>query len=151
MAPYLLTALMERPARLVYLTSGMQHRAGAALDDLLWQRRAWAGATAYAESKRYDTMLALAVGRRWPDIPSNAVEPGWVPTRMGGPGAPDDMDQAHRTQVWLAVGNDAEACKTGRVMRHLREVTMDPQSRTTDLQDELLGRCRALSGVDLPN
>ena len=32
---------------------------------------------------------------------------------MGGAGAPDDIDQAHRTQVWLAVGDDPAARVSG--------------------------------------
>lgn len=51
MAPYLLTSLMERPKRLVYLSSGMHHHDNAELDDALWRRRGWDASRAYAESK----------------------------------------------------------------------------------------------------
>jgi NAD(P)-dependent dehydrogenase (short-subunit alcohol dehydrogenase family) len=81
LAPYILTALIEKPDRLVYLSSGMHHGARPRMDDLLWTRRAWSGATAYAESKLYDVLLAFAVARRWKDVRSNALEPGWVPTK----------------------------------------------------------------------
>src|ERR1700733_316781 len=64
---------------------------------------------AYAESKLHDAMLAFAVARRWPDVCSNSLEPGWVPTKMGGSGAPDDMEQAHLTQAWLASGDDPKS------------------------------------------
>jgi NAD(P)-dependent dehydrogenase (short-subunit alcohol dehydrogenase family) len=84
LAPYLLTALMERPGRLVYLSSGMHRGGDAGLDDPQWERRRWNGAQAYADSKLFDTVLAFAVARRWPGVPSNAVEPGWVP-RIGTP------------------------------------------------------------------
>ena len=87
-APFVLTALLTRPTRLVYLSSGMHHRVHANLSDLIWEKRTWAGSTAYAESKLYDVVLAFAIARRWPDVFSNALEPGWVPTRMGGLGAP---------------------------------------------------------------
>jgi len=63
------------------------------IDDLLWAKRAWSGFSAYAESKLCDVLLAFAVARRWKDVKSNALEPGWVPTRMGGPSAPDDLHQ----------------------------------------------------------
>ncbi len=106
LAPYVLTALIQRPKRLVYLSSGMHRSATFNLADLTWTQRHWRGAEAYAESKLHDALIAFAVARRWPNVLSNAVEPGWVATRMGGPGAPDDLDAAHRTQVWLAVGDE---------------------------------------------
>jgi NAD(P)-dependent dehydrogenase (short-subunit alcohol dehydrogenase family) len=95
LAPYLLTALIERPRRLVFLSSGMHRRGEADLADLQWRRRPWDGTQAYANSKLLDAVLAFAVARRWPRVWSNAVDPGWVTTRMGGPGATDDMAQAH--------------------------------------------------------
>jgi NAD(P)-dependent dehydrogenase (short-subunit alcohol dehydrogenase family) len=107
LAPYVLTALIERPQRLVYLSSGMHHGAHANVQDLTWTKRGWRGAEAYAESKLHDVMLAFAVAHRWPGVFSNAVEPGWVATRMGGRGAPDDLHEGRRTQVWLAVSLDA--------------------------------------------
>jgi len=141
LASFVLTALIERPARLVYLSSGMHHDAVANLEDLAWTRRRWSGPTAYAESKLYDVVLAFAAARLWPDVFANALEPGWVPTRMGGPGAPDDMDQAHRTQAWLAVSNDAAARVTGEYFFHLRRSTPNPQTRDTGLQDRLIKAC----------
>ena len=84
LAPYILTALIERPDRLIYLSSGMHHSAAPRLDDLLWTKRPWSGSSAYAESKLCDVLLAFAVARRWPNVMSNALEPGWVPTKMGG-------------------------------------------------------------------
>ena len=82
-APFVLTALLKQPKRLVYLSSGMHHGVQANLSDATWEKRTWAGSTAYAESKLYDVLLAFAIARRWPDVFSNALEPGWVPTQMG--------------------------------------------------------------------
>ena len=95
LAPYLLTALIDRPKRLVYLSSGMHRSGDISLEDLTWERRLWQGAAAYADSKLHDVLLAFAVARRWSEVLSNALEPGWVPTKMGRPGAPDDLDAAH--------------------------------------------------------
>ena len=150
LAPFILTALISKPARLVYLSSGMHHGADAHLDDLAWTKRAWRGAEAYAESKLHDVLLAFGIARRWPDVLSNALEPGWVPTRMGGPGAPDDMDQAHRTQVWLAVSDAAEARVTGQYFYHLRRREVNPRARDPKVQDALIAACERLSGVRLP-
>lgn len=145
---YLLTALIARPQRLVYLSSGMHHHAKASLDDIFWTRRRWDGAQAYAESKLHDAMLAFAVARRWPEVCSNALEPGWVPTRMGGAGAPDDMDQAHLTQAWLAAGDDARV--TGTYFYHLQRLAANPQAHDPQLQTRLLQICEEVSGIALP-
>jgi NAD(P)-dependent dehydrogenase (short-subunit alcohol dehydrogenase family) len=150
LAAYILTALIERPKRLVYLSSGMHHHADAQLDDILWRKRRWNGSTAYAESKLHDAMLASAVARRWPDVLSNALEPGWVPTRMGGPGASDDMDQAHLTQAWLAAGEDPNAQTTAGYFFHLKPREPNPQSRDMALQDRLFDICKEISGVEIP-
>jgi len=149
LAPYILTALMEKPRRLVYLSSGMHRSANSSLEDLTWSKRRWQGAEAYAETKLHDVLLAFAVARRWPDVLSNALEPGWVPTKMGGPGAPDDMDQAHRTQVWLAVSDDPAALVTGEYFYHLRRRTANPAALDPQRQDRLLDACRQLCGISL--
>jgi NAD(P)-dependent dehydrogenase (short-subunit alcohol dehydrogenase family) len=82
LSPYILTSLIERPKRLVYLSSGMHHDANANLDDILWKKRRWNGSQAYAESKLHDAMLAFAIARIWPEVLSNSLEPGWVPTKI---------------------------------------------------------------------
>jgi NAD(P)-dependent dehydrogenase (short-subunit alcohol dehydrogenase family) len=150
LSAYILTALIERPNRLVYLSSGMHHHADANIDDILWRKRRWDGSTAYAESKLHDVMLAFAVARRWPDGLSNALEPGWVPTKMGGASAPDDMDQAHLTQAWLAASDEPEAKVTGRYFYHLRPLAPNAQANNTALQGRLIAICAELSGVPLP-
>ena len=150
LAAYILTALIERPKRLVYLSSGMHYHADARLDDILWQKRRWNGSTAYAESKLHDAMLAFAIARLWPDVLSNALEPGWVPTRMGGPGAPDDIDQAHLTQAWLAASDDPDVQTTAGYFYHLKPREPNPQSRDVALQDRLFDICEEISGVEVP-
>jgi NAD(P)-dependent dehydrogenase (short-subunit alcohol dehydrogenase family) len=114
LAPYILTALIEKPERLVYLSSGMHRSVRPRMDDLLWTKRSWSGWSAYAESKLCDVLLAFAVARRWKDVKSNALEPGWVATKMGGPSAPDDLHQGGLTQAWLATSEDELARSTGR-------------------------------------
>jgi len=150
LSAYILTALIERPKRLVYLSSGMHHHADANFEDILWKKRRWNGSTAYAESKLHDAMLAFAIARRWPDVFSNSLEPGWVPTKMGGPGAPDDMDQAHLTQAWLAAGDDPKADVTGEYFYHLKRMEPNPQAHDAALQDSLIAICAEISGVMLP-
>ncbi len=150
LAPYVLTALIEKPTRLVYLSSGLHRSAKANLDDLTWQSRRWNGSEAYSESKLHDVLLAFFVARRWPDTFSNAVDPGWVPTRMGGPGAPDDLKEGYRTQAWLAVSEDAAARVTGEYFHHLRPRKPNPQAYDVALQDRLIDTCEKLSKVSFP-
>jgi NAD(P)-dependent dehydrogenase (short-subunit alcohol dehydrogenase family) len=150
LAPYILTALISQPRRLVYLSSGMHQSADANLQDITWKTRRWQGAQAYAESKLHDVLLAFAVARCWPGVYSNALEPGWVPTRMGGPGAPDDIELAHRTQVWLAVSDDKGAHVSGKYFFHQRQRACNPVAQDPVLQDELMTVCQQLSGVAFP-
>jgi NAD(P)-dependent dehydrogenase (short-subunit alcohol dehydrogenase family) len=150
LAPYVLTALIERPERLVYLSSGMHERANAHLDDILWRKRSWDGSSAYAESKLHDVMLAFAVARLWPGVLSNAMTPGWVPTKMGGAGAPDDISQAHLTQAWLATTDETAARTTGGYFYHLKRREPNPEARDVALQDRLIDICQEISGVALP-
>ncbi len=149
LAPYVLTALMRKPDRLVYLSSGMHTGGDPGLDDLQWSRRRWNGSRAYADTKLHDVLLALAVARRGPDGRSTARTPGWVPPRRGGPGAPDDLDQAHRTQAWLAVSDDPGARVTGRYFYHQRPGHVNPAAEGPELQDRLIDYCRHLSGLAL--
>ena len=151
LAPYVLTALMTPPKRLVYLSSELHRRGRATLDDLDWERRSWNGTQAYSDTKLHDALLALAVARRWPDTLSNAVEPGWVATRMGGPRATGDLDAAHRTQVWLAVGDDPAAIVTGGYFFHRQPRPAGRAARDEALQDGLITACARMSGVVLPS
>jgi NAD(P)-dependent dehydrogenase (short-subunit alcohol dehydrogenase family) len=150
LAPYLLTALMERPARLIYLSSGLHRGGDASLGDAQWERRPWNGFQAYSDSKLLDVVLTFAVARRWPDVLGNGIEPGWVPTKMGGPSAPDDLSLAPVTQAWLAVSDDPAATGTGGYFYHQRPQETHPAARDVAVQDELLGYCARLSGVELP-
>src|SRR6202050_3457057 len=106
LAPYILTALIQKPKRLVYLSSGLHKSGDRSLKDLAWEQRPWQGQQAYSDTKLHDVLLAFGIAHRWPDVLSSALEPGWVATKMGGVRAPDDLDAGRRTQVWLAISDD---------------------------------------------
>ena len=150
LAPYGLTALMHRSDRFVYLSSGMHLGGNPDLTDLQWAKRKWNGSQAYSDSKLHDVLLAFGIARRWPDVKSNAVSPGWVATRMGGANAPDDLDLAHRTQAWLATGADGAAHLTDGMFYHRQPAQLNPAVRDHILQDRLLETCRDVSGIELP-
>ena len=141
-APYLLTVLIERPQRLVYLSSGM-HRGGHA-DPRRLDRDA--GKVTYSDSKLYLTALAAAVARIWPDVLSNAVDPGWVPTRMGGAGAPDDLRLGHLTQEWLATSDDPAALTSGGYWFHQHREKPHHAARDERFQNALLDHLAGITG-----
>jgi NAD(P)-dependent dehydrogenase (short-subunit alcohol dehydrogenase family) len=150
LAPYLLTALIKRPARLVYLSSGLHRGGEGSLHDIDWTNRRWDTAKAYAESKLQVAALAFALARRWPDVLSNAVDPGWVRTKMGGPGAPVDLDTGQRTQTWLATSEDPAAMVSGRYWSNLRPEQPAREVMNADFQDDLIAKLGELTGIPLP-
>jgi NAD(P)-dependent dehydrogenase (short-subunit alcohol dehydrogenase family) len=150
LAPYILTSLIQKPQRLVYLGSGMHRSGDPTLRDLEWKSRAWDGSQAYADSKLHDLIFAFAVARLWPTVLSNAVDPGWVPTKMGGPSAPDDFAKGPETQAWLAVSDDPAAHVTGQYFHHKRPREPHPAARDVQVQSTLLAACSRISGVKLP-
>jgi NAD(P)-dependent dehydrogenase (short-subunit alcohol dehydrogenase family) len=158
LAPYVLTAVIDPPDRLVFVSSGM-HRGsarytadtGAELADPQWNVRPWDAVEAYSESKLLAVVLAFAVARRWPYVQCNALEPGWVPTRLGGSAGPDDLALASVTQAWLAVSDDLEAAVSGGYFHHQRPRESHPATQSHALQDSLLDYCAGLSGIPFPD
>jgi NAD(P)-dependent dehydrogenase (short-subunit alcohol dehydrogenase family) len=104
----------------------------------------------YAETKFQDVLLAFAVARLFPAVQSNSLEPGWVPTKMGGAGAPDDIDKAHRTQVWLATSDEPGAIVSGRYFFHQKLRAPDPNTKDVERQSLLLDLCHKVSETALP-
>jgi NAD(P)-dependent dehydrogenase (short-subunit alcohol dehydrogenase family) len=146
-APYVLTALVERPSRLVYLSSGMHHGGRPELAGQDWTGVRRAGS--YSDSKLFVTTLALGVARRWPDVITHAVDPGWVPTRMGGRHAPDDLRLGHLTQEWLVTSDDPRACATGGYWFHQERRPPHPAADDPAFQDRLLAELARATGVAL--
>ena len=149
LAPYLVTALVERPQRLIYLSSGLHQGGDPDVHDLRGSARCWSGPQAYANSKLFDVVLAFAVARLLPHVLSNAVDPGWVPTKMGGPSAPDDPEQGAATQVWLAVSDEPGAKVTGRYFHHKRTQAAHRAASDFSVQNAFLARCEELTSVRL--
>jgi NAD(P)-dependent dehydrogenase (short-subunit alcohol dehydrogenase family) len=146
-APYLLTALMDRPGRLVYLSSGMHHGGHPQVTGLDWSGRRPCGS--YSDSKLFITTLTAAVATRWPTTMTNAVDPGWVPTRMGGAGAPDDLRLGHLTQEWLATSDDPKANTSGGYWYHQQRREPHPAVHDPRFQQELLDELLRFTGVGL--
>ena len=150
LSPYILTCLIRPPRRLIYLSSSLHRSGDITLQDLTWNKRPWSGYSAYADSKLHDTILAFAIAPKWPAVFSNAVEPGWVATKMGGAGAPDSLEEAPKTQVWLATSNDPKALVSGKYFYHQKLREAHPAAADKNIQEQFLKECENLSGIKFP-
>ena len=139
LAPYILTALMERPKRLIYLSSGM-HLSG---------QGQWTDKPSYSDTKLHVLMLAKALTCKWPEVYANAVDPGWVPTKMGGAGAPDDLERGYQTQVWLAVSDEPAALVSGQYFYHKKPSRYNTAADDISGQDILLAALARLTGIQI--
>lgn len=146
LAPYILTSLMQKPKRLIYLSSGM-HRSGR--PDIEHFKHN-IDRISYSDSKLHVMMLTLAVARKWSNVYSNAVDPGWVPTKMGGRNAPDDLQKGYETQCWLAVSDDEKATVSGRYFFHKKERAYNSLADNIALQEKLLVALEDISGISFP-
>jgi NAD(P)-dependent dehydrogenase (short-subunit alcohol dehydrogenase family) len=143
LAPYILTCLVQKPKRLIYLSSGMHLHGHSKLDNLKTDN----SHINYSDSKLHVVMLCMAVAKKWTDVYSNVIDPGWVPTKMGGRGAPDDLQKGYETQVWLATSNDEKAKVSGRYFFHQKERHHNSEADDVQLQERFLNLCKEITGV----
>jgi NAD(P)-dependent dehydrogenase (short-subunit alcohol dehydrogenase family) len=153
LAPYILTALINRPKRLVFLSSQMHYSASRSLDDGLWEQRGeskYNENTAYCTSKMHNVLFAKAFARRWPNVKSNALDPGWMPTKMGGGSAPGDVEDSIASYVMLAEGEEEKAKKSGCYFTpSKKEDKPVKETENVEMQDKLLEICAIFSGVEI--
>ena len=151
LAPYILTCLMQKPKRLIYLSSGMHHHGDPNLDNLSVGTRGGSSRVTYSDTKLHDVILTMAAARKWANVYANAVDPGWVPTKMGGAGAPDNLQKGFETQVWLAVSNDAEAKVSGFYFHHKKQARYLAAAGDAAVQEKFLAVCEQNTGVHFDN
>jgi NAD(P)-dependent dehydrogenase (short-subunit alcohol dehydrogenase family) len=144
LAPYTLTCLINKPKRLIYLSSGMHKFGTAKLENFKN-----GNSISYSDTKLHVLMLCKAVANKWNDVYANTVNPGWVPTKMGGKGAPDDLQKGYETQVWLATSNDEQAKVSGQYFFHKQIVSSNPEANNISLQGRFLNLCEDITGVQL--
>lgn len=150
-APYILTCLIQKPKRLIYLSSGMHLQGDASLDNLPVGTHGKNNHVTYSDTKLHDVILSMAVARKWTDVYANAVDPGWVPTKMGGAGAPGNLEKGYQTQVWLAVSNDRDALVSGQYFHHKRQSRYLQAAKDITVQEKFLALCEQMSGVHFDN
>lgn len=143
LAPYILTCLIEKPKRLIYLSSDMHEGGRSKLENF----KTDISQITYSDTKLHVFMLCKAVARHWSHVYANALNPGWVPTKMGGSGAPDDLKKGYETQVWLAVSNEEKAKVSGRFFYHQKEISYNREADDELLQERFLTLCKEITGV----
>jgi NAD(P)-dependent dehydrogenase (short-subunit alcohol dehydrogenase family) len=143
LAPYILTCLLQKPKRLIYLSSGMHLHGHSNLKDFKIE----SNRVTYSDSKLHVVMLCMTIARKWKDVYANAVDPGWVPTKMGGRVAPDDLHKGYETQVWLAVSNDEKARVSGHYFFHQKERHYNREADNVTLQERFLDVCKEITAV----
>jgi len=143
LAPYILTCLIQKPKRLIYLSSDMHEGGHSKLESF----ESEVNRITYADTKLHVLMLCKAVARKWSNVYVNALNPGWVPTKMGGRGAPDDLRKGYETQVWLATSDEASAKVSGRYFFHQRETRYNREADDVLLQERFLNLCKEITGV----
>jgi NAD(P)-dependent dehydrogenase (short-subunit alcohol dehydrogenase family) len=146
-APYLLTALVPLPGRLVYLSSQLHQSGRPDFDDLHWEHRRYQGNQAYCDSKLAVTAIAFAVAARQPQLLANAVDPCWVRSRMGGRSAPVSLADGAKTPVRLAV--DRSVRVSGRYFTGGQEHPAHPSAGNTEFQQAVLDACEMITGRTL--
>lgn len=155
-SPYVLAALISpRPKRIVFLSSSMHRGGDASLRDFLWLERgegAWDEHSAYSDTKLHNVLLAKGLARRWKGTSVNALDPGWMPTKMGGKSAPGDLEESVKSYVLLAEGLEGE--EVGEVTGKYwgpggKEGSALKVCEEEERQEELLRRLGEFTGVRL--
>jgi NAD(P)-dependent dehydrogenase (short-subunit alcohol dehydrogenase family) len=149
-APYVLTAMIEPPKRLIYLSSDMHAGGAENLDDPQWKTRVWNSSQAYSDTKLHDLVLSMYLARRWPHVLVNALDPGWVPTRLGGKNAPGNLLEGATTQVWLAVSEEPSAKVSGTYFYHQKSHPFKRSASRPEVQEPLVEYLAQLTQITLP-
>jgi NAD(P)-dependent dehydrogenase (short-subunit alcohol dehydrogenase family) len=146
LAPYILTCLIQKPKRLIYISSDMHVGGSSKLNSFKTE----ISGINYSDTKLHVLMLCKAVARKWTDVYANTVNPGWVPTKMGGSGAPDNLQKGYESQVWLAASDDEKAKVSGDFFYHKKPVRSNPEADNVLLQEQFIIMCKEVTGVSFP-
>ncbi|PPC77597.1 short-chain dehydrogenase [Pokkaliibacter plantistimulans] len=144
-APYVLSALITKPSRLIYLSSSMHFGGKATVSSIGCFNHSYN----YSDSKLLVTTLASALARRWLEVSCYSVDPGWVPTKMGGKDAPDDLVKGYETQEWLATTQDTAMLKSGTYWHHKQMLAPHRASQDEVFQEALLTELEQITGISL--
>lgn len=152
LAPYMLTALIARPDRLIYLSSGMHTGGTGSLADIDWVDRRWNATQAYCESK------LQAAGCSTCRSPCPSLAGRFQQLRRSGLGAHQDgrcrclrrSGKSHLTQTWLAVSADPAAKVKGAYWHHRQQRKPAAEVVDPQFQDRSIETLARLTGIVLP-
>lgn len=150
MAPYILTALMDKPKKLLYVSSGLHMGGDTSLEDVTWTKRQFQPSQAYNDTKLHNVILAKAVAKHWPDVQSCALDPGWVKTKLGGSSAPGSLDPPAKMIAAYATGESKAGAQTGEYLNPGGLGNPVEATGKAEKQDRLLQIYESISGVSLP-
>lgn len=151
MAPYVLTSLMEKPKRLLYVSSGLHMSGDDSLEDVGWTSgRSFVPMQAYNDTKLHNVLLANAVAKRWTDVQSCSLDPGWVKTKLGGGGAPGSTDPPAKMIASYAAGESVAGDKSGVYLNPGGVGKPHGAATKGEKQDKLMQIYAELSGVSFP-
>lgn len=143
-APYVVTKRLATASRHIYLSSGLHRDGRADLTNIDWGGKD--PARTYDDSKLFVTVLMAAIARLKPGVISHAVDPGWMPTKMGGPRATGDIRLGHVTQAWLATATTPEVLESGQYWHYQQVRETHPAVHDERFQDALLASLATYTG-----
>ena len=145
LAPYILTCLMEKPkSRILFMSSDSHFGGDETLKDCTTS-------FSYANSKLHDTMLSKAFARRWTDVQSVSMHPGWLKTKMGGSSAPGTTAKSSQVLTeWSAGEGFAAKLSSGAFFTTDGEQSPHGGADNIKKQEELMKICRDISNVAVP-
>ena len=155
LSPYILTCLVNpKPKRLVFVSSGLHSGGDPSCKDITWRERGERGFRdfqAYSDTKLHDILLSCFFAKKWPNVQSNSLDPGWVPTKMGGTGASGDINAAVETYVMLAEGSGQAKDASGKYWYHCKPRSPKREANENAVQETLIKQLEELTGVQVPD
>ena len=145
LAPYMLTCLMDKPKKLLYLSSGAHYSGSSDLSNFEHVTKE----SGYSDSKLHDIWIANAVARRWKGVQSCSMDPGWIKTNMGGSNATGHVSTPAKAIADFVDGKLSIGDRTGVYLNQSKEE--EPLAAASDekKQDQLFALLEKVSGLKL--
>lgn len=140
LAPYILTACVKKPKKIIYIGSNMHPQGVVDLDNLSIEN-----GVDYSTSKLLLSIFSLALSKKWKNVLVNTVDPGWVKTKMANYEAPDSLEDGSNTQVWLTSHKSFK--DTGKYFHHLKEIRYCDIVYDEEIQKSLIEKIEKITNI----